>query len=104
MKKMQRRGKVDKDGKKTKDGEKSKSSDGKESFEGNLSLSRLTVYKCYLNIGPSAASSNVKKTFVATGAPLSLHLLKMYIGKDWQNPFINFSLCPQNKKVSISYY
>ena len=34
MKKMQRRGKVDKDGKKAKDGEKSKSSDGKESFEG----------------------------------------------------------------------
>jgi len=45
MKKMQRRGKVEKDGKKHKDGagsgggggaEKSKSSDGKDSFEGKL--------------------------------------------------------------------
>ncbi len=47
MKKMQRRGKVEKDGKKHKDGggggggEKSKSSDGKESFEGLILISVL---------------------------------------------------------------
>ncbi len=60
MKKMQRRGKVDKDGKKTKDGEKSKSSDGKESFEGKLKpLNVITLGQ--------TKSDNINRMITITG-------------------------------------
>lgn len=86
MKKMQRRGKVDKDGKKTKDGgDKSKSSDGKESFEGKIkSLPFLGIEGVLRNY---IENNNTRTCLTQTKIQIN-----QFINKNWKNTLENLIL------------